>query len=247
MGAGLAGGPLTGGPVAAGGTVTAAAGASAIVVGPLGAGPADIVTKAGSSVADGAVNAGAKLFAVGTGIGGTEVDYFSVMKGLAALLGNASTLTWTAGGANVWNIAANISAQTMTFGINASAYMQLRGADGFVVTGFGFEVNPTLAAPLFRATSAGRVDQSGTDFSASPGAQTIDKPSGKAAIAIGASSVVITSNQVTAASRVMITPQSRDATCKELIAVPGAGSFTVSGSGVATAALVFSFEISNIL
>jgi hypothetical protein len=44
------------------------------VVGPLGAGATDVVTKSGSSVADGSVNGGAKLHSFRTGIGGTEVE-----------------------------------------------------------------------------------------------------------------------------------------------------------------------------
>lgn len=95
--------------------------------------------------------------------------------------------------------------------------------------------------------TSGALNMWGTDSSGTPGAATIDKPSGKSAIALGAASVVITNNLVTAASRIIITPQTRDATCKELIAVPGAGSFTVSGSAAATANLVFSWEVSNIL
>lgn len=93
----------------------------------------------------------------------------------------------------------------------------------------------------------GRLDRSGTDSSASPGAATINKPTGKSAIAIGASSVVITNSLVSATSRVHITPHARDATCKEIIAVPAAGSFTVSGTANATAALPFSWEVGDII
>lgn len=100
---------------------------------------------------------------------------------------------------------------------------------------------------LARVMASGRVDQAGTDSTGTPGNATINKPTGKSAIAVGAASVVITNSLVTASSRVHITPHARDATCKELIAVVAAGSFTVSGSANATAALPFSWEVSTIL
>ena len=100
---------------------------------------------------------------------------------------------------------------------------------------------------IFRLGGGGTISWSGTDTTGTPGAATINKPAGKSAIAAGASSVVITNSLVSASSRVMITPHARDATCKELIATPAAGSFTVSGSASATAALAFSWEVSNII
>lgn len=95
---------------------------------------------------------------------------------------------------------------------------------------------------------SGRIDRRGTDTTGTPGPAVVnDRASGKAAIAAGASSVVITCNQVTAASQVFITQHARDATCKELIAVPALGSFTVSGTANATAALPFSWEVSTLI
>lgn len=140
----------------------------------LGNGATDVLLKAGAYIADGSVNAAARLLSLRTGLGGTEVE--------------------------------------------KAAF-----------------------------TAAGRLDQSGTDSSGTPGVATINKPTGKSAIAAGASSVVITNSLVTAASSVIITPHARDTTCKELIAVPAAGSFTVSGTANATAALSFSWRVSNLI
>lgn len=101
------------------------------------------------------------------------------------------------------------------------------------------------SAAMLQVTVAGMLSQSGTDSTGTPGAATINKPTGKSAIAAGASNVVITNSLVTAASNIIITPHARDATCKELIVVPAAGSFTVSGTANATAALPFSWRVAN--
>lgn len=100
---------------------------------------------------------------------------------------------------------------------------------------------------LLAVTDVGRIDQNGTDSTASPGNATINKPIGKSAINSTASTVRITNSLVTAASHVVITPHARDATCKEIITVPGAGFFDVSGSANATAALPFSWEVKGLL
>lgn len=89
----------------------------------------------------------------------------------------------------------------------------------------------------FAVQSSGKQLMPTTDSTGTPGAATIDKPSGKSAIAAGAQTVVITNALVTAASGVQITLIDVDATCPIPKATPGAGSFTVTGtsvSGVAT-------------
>jgi hypothetical protein len=84
-----------------------------------------------------------------------------------------------------------------------------------------------------------------TDNSGTPGNTTINKLSGKAAIALGAAACTVTNSTVTAASRVMVTALDLDATLKEFKAVPAAGSFTVTGNANATAAWKFSFLVIN--
>lgn len=82
-----------------------------------------------------------------------------------------------------------------------------------------------------------------SDSSGTPGAATINKPSGRSAIAAGAASAVITNSLVTAASHVFISPAVRDATGLLPIVVPAAGSFTVSTSANCTAALTFDWFV----
>lgn len=220
----------------------------------LGAGSTDVATVAGSTVADGTVNASARLFSVRTGLGGTEVEHVLVRKGEVVFSrpSGATVLKWDNGGANSWQIEGTPGGSFLRMGNNLVQYFGLRFADGFGVSSYGLEVNNTSFTQAYFKVGGvsngfGRIDQFGTDSSGSPGAATIDRPTGKSAIAAGTASVVITNSLVTAASRVLITPHARDATCKELIAVPAAGSFTVSGTAAALAALPFSWEVSNIL
>lgn len=194
-----------------------------------GSGASDVVVKAGTSLADASVNAASALFAVRTGIGGTEVDNFRVIK-RGVLIGNgpSSIYLTTVEGSYILDVG-NIRAATL----NSTAYLgcSVGGVFRFFTDGAQF----------------GRIDQSGTDSTGTPGAVTINRPIGKSAIAAGAASVVITNSLVAAASHVVITPHARDATCKELIVVPAAGSFTVSGTAAATAALPFSWEVKGLL
>lgn len=228
MGQGLSGGALTGGPVS---QVVAPAGQSAVISSPLGASATDVVTKAGSSATDAAVNANAELLRVAAGIGGTEVQHFAITKGA-----QASGFVATSTGTSLVLLSNGAVGTQVGWTTNVFTF------DGSNITASGSVGNIARVAG-----ATGLCSLRGTDLSGTPGAGTIDKPSGKNAIAIGASSVVVTCAVCTATSRVMITPQTRDATCKELIAVPGAGSFTVSGSANATAALVFSWEVTEIL
>lgn len=85
-----------------------------------------------------------------------------------------------------------------------------------------------------------------TDASGTPGAATINKPTGKVAVAIGASSVVVTNNLVTANSIVVPVLEFIDATFTQILScVPGAGSFTITGNANATAATKISFVVYN--
>ncbi|MBL8924127.1 MAG: hypothetical protein JNJ54_35050 [Myxococcaceae bacterium] len=194
-----------------------------------GTGSTDVVVKAGTSVADASVNAAATLFAVKTGIGGSEADNFRVVK-RGVYIGNgvsAIGLT-TVEGSYILDTGNLRSSSVQTTGY---FYVTLGGVGYFFVD----------------RTTFGRIDQYGTDSIASPGAATINRPIGKSAIAATASSVVITNSLVSAASHIIITPHARDATCKELIAVPAAGFFTVSGTAAATATLPFSWEVKGLL
>jgi hypothetical protein len=86
-----------------------------------------------------------------------------------------------------------------------------------------------------------------TNISGTPGAGVSSGLRGRAAIAIGASSVVVTSTQVVATSSIFVQLEgAADATLTSILGVtPGAGSFTVTGNANATAAKTFSFLVVN--
>lgn len=73
-----------------------------------------------------------------------------------------------------------------------------------------------------------------TDSSGTPGAATINKGSGRSAIASLAAAVTITNSVVTATSIVLIAPEDLDATLLTYKVVPAAGSFVVTGNAAAT-------------
>ncbi len=207
-----------------------AVGVSLVLRSSLG-GASDVGVKLGTSVAAGSVVGGFKPFSIRYGLGGTEVEHVYVdaygnlyvnVQGNGS--GSQAFYAYAASGGKCAISAQGGGAATDIF----------RGTQDFVGTTFGVK-------------ATGRVDQKGTDSSAAPGAKTADRAAGKNAIALGASSVVITNSLVTAASVVLITPHARDATCKELIAVPAAGSFTVSGIANATADLPFSWEVKGLI
>jgi hypothetical protein len=88
---------------------------------------------------------------------------------------------------------------------------------------------------------AGLITIASTDTSGTPGNCTINKSSGRCAIAIGAATITVTSATCAAATqRVFITPMDRDATCLlPAVTTTSAGSFVVTTVGNCTAALRF--------
>lgn len=206
-----------------------------------GTGASDVCLKVGTNLPDVSVNPTAQLWALVTGIGGTEVTraWYTKSAGTQFNLRNGASSRYV--------FDSEDATGALSFRINAISLLSLLST-GVCRSGYGFDINPAFGAFLsLQLHSDGRVNQRGTDSSATPGAATADRPIGKNAIAAGASSVVVTNNLVTAASVIFATPHARDATCKELIAVAAAGSFTVSGSANATATLPFSWEVKGLL
>ena len=191
----------------------------------------------GFSTADGSVNAAAKPLVVATGIGGTQVDKWWVDKqgdmrsggtGLGIFRGSSASSGWIA-----VDDSQGVTARYGNFQV-------------FHNGGSWSLFDHAVLGTVFSVATTGAVGFKGTDSTGTPGAATINRPLGKSSIAIGASSVVITNSLVTTASHIVITPHARDTTCKELIVVAAAGSFTVSGTASATAALPFSWEVKTL-
>jgi hypothetical protein len=74
---------------------------------------------------------------------------------------------------------------------------------------------------------------------------TINETAGRCILAAGASSVTVTNSYVTSNSIVIITIATNDATAKSTIAVPTAGSFTITANTAATANTNISFLVIN--
>ena len=196
-----------------------------------GASASHVGVKVGVSTPDGTVNGAATLFMVATGIGGTEVQRLGVK---------------TAGQADGFTLFGVGTSGSVV--INNSVGLQVVwGNNGLTVDGSNFTFSNSGLGNVFRINgSAGAISIRGTDSTGAPGAITIDKPSGKSAIAAGTASVVITNALVVAGSSVIVSPHARDATCKEIISVAAAGSFTVSGTANATANLPFSWDVKGL-
>lgn len=199
-----------------------------------GAGASDVAVKAGTTVADGSVHASAKLFSIRTGFGGTEVERYSFTK---------DTVNW--GGGGVWSAQFGSEIYWKTSGVPILALLP----SGITRSGYGFDINPAFGANLtLQLRSDGRIDQSGTDSSGTPGAATINKPSGISAIAGGATTVTITNSLVTASSRVRIDWYGDLGTqTKQPWITRAAGSFTVNVGTAPAGAVAFGWEVSSLI
>ena len=92
----------------------------------------------------------------------------------------------------------------------------------------------------------GRIDQSGTDSSGTPGNATINKPIGKSAIASGATTVTITNSLVAAGDHVDITWHGDlGAQSKIPWVTTAAGSFTVNVGTAPGSAVAFCWRVSK--
>lgn len=85
------------------------------------------------------------------------------------------------------------------------------------------------------------------DSTGTPGAATINQPSGKAALAAGtgAAGIVITNSLVTANSHIHITPLDIDATALRYKVAAAPGSFTITTNANTTAIWKFQFLVIN--
>lgn len=135
----------------------------------------------------------------------------------------------------------------LTLGFDSSNSFQVNSVTLVTVSDTQTLTDKTLTSPVITAPSvSGSVDFDNTDSSGTPGNVTINKPAGKFAVAIGASTVTVTNSLVTAASHVFCQLQFADATLNEIrTVIPGAGSFVFTGNANATAATKVAFVVIN--
>lgn len=85
------------------------------------------------------------------------------------------------------------------------------------------------------ANTDAEVTMAATDSSGTPGAATVNKPSGQAAIAAAAGSVVITNSLAKTTSVITATLQATDTTCVAIKnVIPASGSFTINVNAACT-------------
>lgn len=218
-----------------------ATGATLVLRSSLGAGSSDIAVKVGTSETDGTVNTSARLFSACTGIGGTEVERAYVNKTSFNLVGHLSSsrfgLEERTGGAS----------SQMAFRVAAITPMAFDISSGAVWVHYALRFfNAAGTVEVAQIDTNGELRQSGTDSSGSPGAATINKPTGKSAIASGATSVVITNSLVAAGDQVFITWHGDLGTQSKIPWVTtAAGSFTVNVGTAPGSAVAFCWSVSK--
>ena len=108
--------------------------------------------------------------------------------------------------------------------------------------------SPTLATPTITGGTATGLANFGTtsaDSSGTPGNQTSNTPSGRCSIAAAGTTVTVTNNLVTAASRVFVMVATNDATAVIKNVVAGAGSFVVTLNAATTATTALNWFVVN--
>jgi hypothetical protein len=100
---------------------------------------------------------------------------------------------------------------------------------------FSFFSDNNITGEMAAVLASGMYAPQSTDSSGTPGAATINKPSGRVAVAATAASVVVTNSLVTTATHPIVTITEADATCTSVLrAVPTAGTLTVTLNAVCT-------------
>lgn len=204
------------------------------------------------TVSDLAQSSGARTLLTVTGVADTGIT--TTVEQSDAYFNGARTLTW-ATGAITNQRSFRFAAPTLAF---AGASTVTNAATVYIDRAPQAGLNATLTNAYALWVDAGTTRLDGTvlfngaitadttDSSGTPGAATINKPSGKVAIPIGESSVVVTNSLVTAASTVLAVLQFVDATATQILSVvPGSGSFTITANANATAATKVAFLVVN--
>lgn len=166
----------------------------------------------------------------------------------------ARTVTWATGALTnqrVWRFAAPTLAFAGASTVTNAATLYIdrapqAGTNATITNAYALWVDAGTTRLDGTVLLNGAITADTTDSSGTPGAATINKPSGKVAIAIGQSSVTVTNSLVTAASTVLAVLQFADATATTILSVvPGSGSFVINVNANATAATKVAFLVVN--
>ncbi|MDD5036956.1 MAG: hypothetical protein PHE55_19695 [Methylococcaceae bacterium] len=162
-------------------------------------------------------------------------------------LDNTGTLTMRAAGALEWSLTANVTGAVDT-GIarSAAGVVEINnGAAGQYRDLKARSLKPAIGGMLGDSTlgwGALYLDYTNT---ATVGAVTINKPSGRVNVAAGGTSIVVTNSLVTEKSHVMACVSSNDTTAYVKNVVPVAGSFTINLGTAASAQASIDFLVIN--
>jgi len=181
----------------------------------------------------------------------SRADYFLAVPSCAAgtynvitgYLAQQGTFTGTVSNQYGFRSTTNLIGATLNIGFfadNTAGVTAGKSAYGFyssvnIATGGGttYAFYAGGTAPNFFAGDM-RFDKTVT-AAGTTGAQTINKNAGTVNFAAAATSLVVTNSRVTANSIVIATVATDDTTMKSVIAVAGAGSFTLTANAAATA------------
>lgn len=178
---------------------------------------------------------GASRLALGGAFGGASCETIRLIGVTGAVVNRIDVTPSISGSPVLFNATGDADTTLAVFGTGTGG-ITLRNS-GNTATIFGVQsVASGNYAPTMWASN-----ESGT-----PGAAVIHRPSGQVAVAIGASSVTVTNDLVTATSVVIATLQFEDATFTQILSVvPGAGSFVITGNAVAAAPTKIGFIVIN--
>lgn len=137
-------------------------------------------------------------------------------------------------------VASRITDDATNIVANSEAGSFSAGDTGGDFTGTSFVVDNATESIKLKASSVQFL--STMDDGAIP---TINTTLGIVRIASGTSSITVTSSAVTTNSNIQATPRTVDTTLKSVVAVPGSGSFVITGNAVATADVDIQLIITN--
>ena len=204
---------------------------------PLGAGASDVVAIVGSTAADASVNSTAKLLSARTGIGGTELEKFSVEK-LGSIRSANGVFYGAAAGSN------------RHFTVDDTSFFRFYdNGHQFTFSSAGVTHVGAGAVAKWSLTNEGFESRNGADQSATIGAATSNKPSGINTIASGATSIVITNSLVPnpATTKVRLNLNWRGDPGGRWWWTQGTGTITITLSAAAPANTSFDWELAGLL
>lgn len=202
-----------------------------------------------SSIANATITSNGTVMEMGNTVMPARAMYFIGSGATTAFYATGGGAYSASNTAKLWSenaaAAGDIAVKTGAYGADGSTNVECRLESWR--TGLG-----GTEAEKATVKASGRIDQAGSDSSATPGNATINKPSGISAIANLATTCTITNSLVPAVAtkriRIMVSWHADSgATNSWAVQTAGGGSFVVTVTPAATADTIFSWEIAELL